>query len=119
MKACWASGATKTRRTSKMFAALQQKTKAATVQRALLALIFAMGLLGLLTEPAHALPLYQNPGGYPAMWPDQLATQAYTRRGGSQNDITGNPDPSRSASISGNQDFSSGGRSGAGEGTEP
>jgi len=51
---------------------------------------------------------YVDPSGYPAAWPSQLTTQAYTAKGNSQFDLTGNSDDSRGAALSGSVDFSSG-----------
>src|SRR5687767_1690333 len=83
------------------------------------ATFIALSMFCLMALSAFALTDYNDPPGYPAPWPAALSTQTYTAKGQSQNDITGNPDPSRSASLSGPADFSSGARSGAGEGTVP
>lgn len=72
------------------------------------------GMLALLGTLAVAAPgfgqltPYVDPPGYPAAWPAQLTTQAYTSKGSPQYDLTGNPDGSRGASLSGSVDFSSG-----------
>jgi hypothetical protein len=51
---------------------------------------------------------YVDPVGYPAAWPTEITSQAYTAKGSSQFDLTGASDNSRNASLSGSVDFSSG-----------
>lgn len=80
--------------------------------RCLSAFLFAVTLSvgGLLPAVVSAqLTDYMDAPGYPAPWPGQLDTQAYTRLGQPQYDLEKNPDNSRGATPTGSADFSSNG----------
>ncbi|MEW6156819.1 MAG: hypothetical protein AB1813_05265, partial [Verrucomicrobiota bacterium] len=80
--------------------------------RALGCAILWLGLVAACGHAVRAAQNYTDPAGYPAAWPAQLNTQAYTAQGQVQSDVSGSissqQDPSHNATPQSSVDFSSG-----------